>query len=201
MKVKDLIKELQEADPTGECHVRCGGGGAVFFAEHKEGYWDGPYQYIENDEFYISAEHDKVDVQSINWQDWIWDHDGDYSKIHVDMSVYGCRAEEKQKEWLEKFEKVSKECKHLKEQLLKEATFGVLKKLHDGWDIFQESDKPIGHYNAMYYKKGDKIERLMNGETVALLESGLFHPNSPHDNINQYQWVLAYPISREGYKK
>lgn len=200
MKVKDLIRALQEADPTGECHVRCGGG-AIFFAERKEGYWDGPYQYIENDEFYISAKHEKVDINSIDYESWIWDHAGDYSKIHVDMSVYGSRAKEKQKEWLEKFEKISKECKQFTAQSIKEMTFNVLKRLHDGWDIFQDPDKPIGYYNAMYYKKGDETKRLMQGETKALLESGLFHPNEPHSGIKEYQWILAYPVLRMGYKK
>ena len=199
MKVKDLVKELQEADPTGECYVRCASG-APLFVERKEGYWDGPYHYIEDGKYHISSTHDKVDIQSVDWESWIWDHDGDYSSIEVDTSVY-CASAERKKEWLEKFEKVSKECKKFKEQCLKEMTFNVLKRLSDDWRIYQDADKPVGYYNAMYYEKGPwglkKAERLCQGETEAVLESGLFCI----DPANVHEWVLAYPNHRKGYKK
>jgi hypothetical protein len=204
MKVKDLIKELQEADPTGECYVRCDAG-APFFVERKEGYWDGPYHYIEDGKYHISSTHDKVDIQSMDYESWIWDHDGDYSSIEVDTSVY-CASAERKKEWLEKFEKISKECKKFKEQCLKEMTFDVLKRLNDDWHIYQDTDKPVGHYNAMYYEKytplpGNQTEfardRLCQGETEVLLESGLFCINP----ANIHEWVLASPNHQKGYKK
>lgn len=44
MKTKELIKLLQEEDPTGEGYVRFSSG-AIIGAVVKEGYWDGPYSY------------------------------------------------------------------------------------------------------------------------------------------------------------
>ena len=48
MKTSEFIKMLQEADPSGEAHVRMYGG-VPKFAELKPGYWDGPYSYIDEE--------------------------------------------------------------------------------------------------------------------------------------------------------
>lgn len=49
MKTKDLIKLLQETDPSGE--LQCSINGVdIYFAQIKPGYWDGVYQVIIKDE-------------------------------------------------------------------------------------------------------------------------------------------------------
>ena len=48
MTTSQFIKMLQEADPSGEAHIRMDGG-IPLFAELKPGYWDGPYEYIDEE--------------------------------------------------------------------------------------------------------------------------------------------------------
>lgn len=49
MKTKELIRQLQEADPSGE--LECNTGGAdIRFVERLEGYYDGPYEVLLWDE-------------------------------------------------------------------------------------------------------------------------------------------------------
>jgi hypothetical protein len=64
LKTKNFIKMLQEADPKGEGYIRLPGGGAPYFADAKEGYWDGPYQYLEIDETKKHKYDDSVLVTS-----------------------------------------------------------------------------------------------------------------------------------------
>ena len=64
---------LQEADPSGEAHIRMSGG-VPFYAELKEGYWDGPYSYIDEEGNYIyTTQGVKVDLYQKNIQDFASD--------------------------------------------------------------------------------------------------------------------------------
>jgi len=73
MTTAEFIKMLQEADPDGTAHVRMEGG-VPYYAEHKAGYYDGPYEYIdENDRFVLTNLGDKVDIYCKNPADIIWD--------------------------------------------------------------------------------------------------------------------------------
>lgn len=48
MKTRDLIRRLQEADPSGE--LECGVDGTdIYFVSCEEGYWDGPYEVLIRD--------------------------------------------------------------------------------------------------------------------------------------------------------
>lgn len=84
MKVKELIAMLQECNP--ESHVR-GYKGIITFVEGKEGYWDGPYEYISKDEqgdggkWVISSENSKVDIHIMDGCDWVWDKMDEYDDI------------------------------------------------------------------------------------------------------------------------
>lgn len=71
MKTKDFIKMLQDADPTGEHHVRINGG-FPSFAELVEGYYDGSYNYIDDDgNFVRSNEDSKVDIMIMTLDDFV----------------------------------------------------------------------------------------------------------------------------------
>lgn len=48
MKTKELIRRLQEADPSGEEEC-CVGNADIFFVENQEAYWDGYLQVLERD--------------------------------------------------------------------------------------------------------------------------------------------------------
>ena len=74
MKTKDFVKMLLDADPTGEHHVRLNGGfpGGV---ELKEGYYDGSYNYIDDDgNFVRSNEGAKVDIYTMDIDDFVERH-------------------------------------------------------------------------------------------------------------------------------
>ena len=49
MKTKELIKELQELDPTGETEVVCGCGD-IYFVEELPAYYDGRLGVLIKDE-------------------------------------------------------------------------------------------------------------------------------------------------------
>jgi len=62
MTTKEFIKMLQDADPTGESHVRMYGGVPIG-AARIPGYYDGNYAYIDEDNNYVSTmKGDKVDI-------------------------------------------------------------------------------------------------------------------------------------------
>jgi hypothetical protein len=69
MKTSEFIEILKKADPSGKSNIRIKGGIPIF-AELKQGYWDGPYSYIDKDGNYTySSEGYKVDIHCID----IWD--------------------------------------------------------------------------------------------------------------------------------
>jgi hypothetical protein len=69
MKTSEFIEILRKADPSGKSNIRIQGGIPIF-AELKQGYWDGPYSYIDKDGNYTySSEGYKVDIHCID----IWD--------------------------------------------------------------------------------------------------------------------------------
>jgi hypothetical protein len=73
MTTKEFIKMLQEEDPEGNGHIRMNGG-VPRFAIAKEGYWDGPYSYIDEEGNYVTTiEGYKVDVYSMDVSDFVED--------------------------------------------------------------------------------------------------------------------------------
>lgn len=73
MTTSELIKLLQEEDPEGNSHIRMNGG-MPRFVIGKEGYWDGHYQYLdENGNFVTSIENDKIDIYSMDESEFVVD--------------------------------------------------------------------------------------------------------------------------------
>lgn len=171
MKTKELIELLQKEDPEGNCHVRvCGE--MPFFCEKKPGYWDGPYTYIEDDTMVFSTKGNKVDIYTLEPDDWAERHLDDWrDKIRFE---YGYSDDDRKEKIIKSMEEVEKEWKFLEQQSMEQFTFSVLQKIKDGWKIYHDKDQPV-QYHRMYWKKGVKTDRLMQGECAVLLESGLFH--------------------------
>src|SRR6478736_6177195 len=66
MTTAEFIKILQVADPKGTAHIRMEGG-IPLFAELKEGYWDGPYSYMDEEGNYVySTRGSKVDIHCMD---------------------------------------------------------------------------------------------------------------------------------------
>ncbi len=73
MTTADFIAMLQKEDPSGKAHLRLGDGVPIS-CELKEGYWDGPFTYIDEDgKFVTSIKGDKVDIRCKSAVDYIWD--------------------------------------------------------------------------------------------------------------------------------
>ena len=109
MKTKELIKRLQEVDPTGETEV-CVGNEDILFVAREPAYYDGCFQVLDRDPakepYYnvigveIRANGDKIVIQphGLNWV--LIDHpdmpvkfDSDYSKEHWAERVNKLREE------------------------------------------------------------------------------------------------------------
>ena len=74
MTTKEFIKMLQDADPTGESHVRMYGGVPIG-AARIPGYYDGNYAYIdENDNYVSTMKGSKVDIYCRDYVDIISDY-------------------------------------------------------------------------------------------------------------------------------
>lgn len=176
MKTNELIKLLQEEDPNNECHVRFGG--AIVGVERKEGYWDGPYSYInDKKQFVISTRDDKIDIHCTDVEDFIWDHDGDYSDVIFDFEGYSREALENKKEsYLKTFKKSSDEFKRLDKQLKEQFFFEVVEKLQKGWKIREDKDK--GKWNKVQMnfvnKIGIRAGQLCIGEMSVVYDTGMF---------------------------
>lgn len=193
MKTKDFIKMLQEADPKGEGYIRFPWGGAPWCAEVKEGYWDGSYQYIkkinpdkknyiDNLKIVTSTKGYKVDLHCLQYDDIIWNFNGDMEKIknHIefDFNYYPDHEKEEIKNRWEKIEKEAKIVKNEDDKFLNEWYKLVLEKYYyDGWEIRQPIDKPIGYYNYMKaYNCFFQIKKLNQGECDVIIRSGKFYP-------------------------
>jgi hypothetical protein len=170
MKTKELIKLLQKEDPTGELHVRTQAGGAVIGVERKEGYWDGHYSYIDGEEYVISSLGEKIDLLEIDYEEWIMDHNGDYSKIRLDIGNY-LNYEEYEREYLNKFKEISEDHKKIEQSLRETSLFEIIKMIAEGWKIIETPDDPP--FNIRF-KKGLRSERPTTGKLELIRKSGFF---------------------------
>ena len=115
MKTKDFIKMLQEEDPTGECHIRFNGD-PIWGVEQKEGYWDGPYNYIEKGEdgkyiWTASTKGHKVDIHTMDMFDFAEQFDGNWEEIrkHIRVEYDYLDKGEREKQFINHAEKECKE--------------------------------------------------------------------------------------------
>lgn len=191
MKTKDFIKMLQEADPSGEAYVRIDGG-APAYAWLKEGYWDGPYAYLDENGVYVkSTAGMKVDIYTRTPEDIIWDCHGDMDEIRKRIRIeYTYLNDDRQKEFWKYVEEEAKTAKEWDEKSKVEFFEKHVKPTMDsGYIIIQDKDDPIGHYHVTKYFNpitGEK-ESMMQGECHVVLKSGKFESIEKEEYI---QWVL-----------
>ena len=82
MKVRELIAELQKADPTGEVEVSIDGR-APFFVSNEPAYYDGALQTLIRDAkgsvvgVRIVRGGNKIRIRSMDYEDVIWDQEYD----------------------------------------------------------------------------------------------------------------------------
>lgn len=194
MKTKEFIEMLQKVDPTGEGYVRLPCGGAPWSAELKEGYWDGPYEYLElgNEKRYYphdsilvtSTKGYKVDINTMDVDHIIWDEKGNLDRIkkRVRFDLTYINDERLESYW-KHIENEAAFARNYHEKSLIEWTNRTILRYFDesGYEVRQPKTSKIGHYNSMKaYPTGflgmfKKEQHLCQGECMAIIESGKFY--------------------------
>jgi hypothetical protein len=125
MKTKELIELLQKEDHSGECHVRLNGD-PIWFAEQKEGYWDGPYNYITkgDDDKYTwtaSTKGYKVDIHTMNLYDFAAKFKGNWEEMknHIRVEYTYLDNGERERQFIEYAKKECDEYNEIMEKVKK----------------------------------------------------------------------------------
>ena len=191
MKTKDFIKMLQEEDPTGEGYIRLPDGGAPWFAEVKEGYWDGPYQYLENMGDEDSKYHDKrivtstqgykVDIHTLDHDSIIWEERGDMDKIRkrIRLDTTYLNQEHHSIPFWKYIEEEAQHARDYDDEFLKKWYNEVINEFFgdSSIEIRQPLDEKIGYYNCMKaHSLFSKSEQLNQGQCDIIIRSGNFYP-------------------------
>jgi hypothetical protein len=207
MKTSEFIKMLQDADPTGEAHIRMNGG-VPRFAEPKAGYWDGPYSYIDEDgNWNYSTEGTKVDIHCTDIYDFVDDMVDSYripewekvaSKFKFSLG-YSITEQRKQREdsILRQAREAYDDAVERSKRFEEEGKARALENAGKGWTWFQNKlvDDPtikpnIHHFYTwkVYDEKGkDQGSNLYNVESV--YKSGLFERLDNEVMKGYYQWI------------
>ena len=181
MKTKDFIKTLQEADPSGEIHVRIRSPGEPTCAAVVPGYWDGCYSYEEDGGLVVTDKGAKVDVYCQEVDDFIWDQDGKTDNVKIEMhDPKGMRNF---------VEETGATAREFHGKMMKEMTDKVLAVMATGWKVVQDSGYAIGLCHKQWYVKDpekfvfcddgdrkdtDNQKKLCQGECLAVVYGGLF---------------------------
>jgi hypothetical protein len=208
MKTKDFIKMLQEADPSGEAHVRMEGG-IPCFAELKPGYWDGSYTFIDEDGNFVTSIKDvKVDIYTMSIDDFVERHfnyhdpnswDKIKEKFKFELGGY-CIKEQRD----EKAESVLKSAKEAYDEWYDISKTHYEKALEEmqenskkGWTWFQNKkvdsdEKPNMHhyYTWKVYDKDKKEQGSNLHNTECIQHSGLWEKIDNRVKEGYYQWIL-----------
>lgn len=205
MTTKEFIKILQEADPSGEAHIRMDGG-VPEFVELKEGYWDGPYKYIDADDRMVTTTKGmKVDVYCRDYSYYIWDdlewnsyqetEDGLFEKLKqrfvFDYGVTYENLPQHRKDDIDRFHKKLKEDldeyiaykRESDQKYLQE----VIDKYNKGWRFLQKKDAKWKFYDWNILNENGKGEGANWATTGPVLLSGKFEP---FENGDFLEWKL-----------
>ena len=191
MKSGQIIEKLKELDPTGEIHVSVNGEAITYF-DLLPGYYDGPGVYIEEDEFFIDGENQKIIIHTEDLEDFVWNNDGDDSKIKINV-------QNSSEDYLNTARKASEDYKQLRQEQIEKHTFKVLKKVQEGFQIFQCAEDKSKYNGVFYVQAGAEFKRthgrdiykdcsktqesLCQGDVMALKESGFFEEIEEKDYI------------------
>lgn len=202
MTTGEFIKMLQDADPSGNAHVRMDGG-IPYAAIEKEGYWDGPYTYIDNDGNYVyTTKGTKVDIYCTDIYDFVdentnrgvskWEDIESKFKFELSYSDTKQRNEREQK-ILDQAKKAFDEITEIGERLYNQGLNEMKSNAEKGWQWFQdkksESDKHFIHYGWKVINENGKVNSSNVWMTESVLKSGLWEriDNGIIDGF--YQWI------------
>jgi len=201
MKTKDLIKLLQEEDPTGECHVRIDGD-PIWFLEHKPGYWDGPYNYLEKDDddkytWVASTKGDKIDIRTMDMWSFAERFQGNWEEMEKHIRVEYTYCEKDRENGFMKLAK--QECddyKKMRDDYYNEGYKDMVENAKKGWKWFQNkkvdnNEKPNMHkfYTWKIYNEKGKKEGSCIHNVESILKSGDWEKLDNKKKRGYYQWV------------
>ena len=175
----DLIKLLQEADPSGNLHVRINGE-APEHVMAKPGYYDGPYTYMDGGKLVFSTEGDKVDIDTFDVDAFVWENFDDWED-KVEFHYTYLDGGEHEKIVREHLKKVAQEAREFDKESITEFSKSVMDKIRDGYKVIQK-DTNVGYYNTMFFTKEGEEIKLLQGDCHAIIR-GSFKPNIKEDHI------------------
>ena len=163
MKTRELIEQLQKEDPSGELHVRINGMMPIF-AEKKLGYYDGSYQYLDGDKIIISTQGEKVDINTLDLETWVWEHFNDWES-KIEFKHYN---QDTVNELKIRLSKIAAEASEFDKHSVQEFSNFIMDKIKEGYKVIQE-DTDLGKYNTMFFTKPDSKIKLRQGDCHAII--------------------------------
>lgn len=210
MTTSEFIEMLKAEDPSGNSHLRFPEGIPIF-VEKKEGYWDGPYSYLDEDNNWVyTTAGNKVDVYMLDIYDFVekqidtfnipeWETVKEKFKFDLGYSIESQRKEREDR-ILSEAKKAYDEIRSFEENTRKRMIDTALERAAKGWRWFQDmrvdEDTPskinMHHYYTwkVFHEKG-KTERGSNlDQTEAVYRSGLFEKSISEEFLGYYEWKL-----------
>jgi len=203
MTTKEFIKMLQEADPEGNGHIRMEGGVPIH-AIGKEGYWDGPYSYInENGEYVYSTRGYKIDIY---WED-VYDFASnqysrdkkweDVEKLFKFELTYANESQRKEREdtILKQAKEAFDSSKEIDDRLFEQGKQKMIENSNKGWTWFQNKmvDSERGmhvYYTWEIFDENGKSQGSNLHMTESVQLSGLWEKLDNNVKPGFYQWIL-----------
>lgn len=202
MKTKDFIKLLQKEDPTGEGYIRINNG-PITSVVKKEGYWDGPYSYIEKQEdgkpiWVETTRGYKIDVYTINLWDFAERFQGDWEEMKKHIRIEYDYLDDGEKE--QAFLKLAKqECidyKKMSSKLYEASYKEMVENAKKGWRWFQnkkvdKEQKPNLHtyYTWKIYNEKKKNQGSNIYQTECVIKSGDWQKVDNGREIGYFEWI------------
>jgi hypothetical protein len=204
MTTNEFIKMLREADPEGNGHIRMEGGIPVAAIE-KEGYWDGPYAYInDKGEYVYSAEGYKVDVYCEDVHGFVenkYSRDSKWEDIEklfkFELACY-CNDEqrnERKGRILKQAREAFDSNKEINDRLFENAKQKMIENSRKGWTWFQNKkvDTERGmhvYYTWEIFDENGKSQGSNIYMTESVQLSGLWEKLDNNIKPGFYQWIL-----------
>ena len=205
MTTKEFIKMLQESDPEGTAHIRMSGGIPIY-VERKPGYWDGSYDYFDDDGNWVtSTKGVKVDIYTKDIDDFIFDEvDCDVSfeeikskiKFDMDNMLNLDYKESKIKSFLDEVEKSYNNALSIYNKVFKDGLNNMVKNAKVGWRWFQDkrvdSDEPGLHYYYTWkiYNESGELQGSNVHMTESVMKSGLWEKCDNNVEEGYYEWIF-----------
>lgn len=204
MTTKEFIKMLQDADPTGEGHIRMEGG-IPYAAIEKEGYWDGPYSYIDKDGNYVyTTKGYKVDIYCTDVYDFVeenfsrgktkWEDIEPKFKFELGSNKIPHVAE-KEDRILKKARDAYDSISEVEERLYDKALTEMKENSEKGWTWFQNKkiDTERGmhvYYTWKIYDESGKEKGSNIWMTECVQDSGLWERVDNNKVDGYYVWIF-----------